>query len=198
MIDDKPVESDVPVYVGLDMSLTGSGVCIKQGGKFTLDTIKTNPKTCDNDLMRLRHIVNKAMSMIPKNNVKMICIEDFFTPMGGHQMGAAIGLAMLGATMRLALYEAGYPMWIISPSQLKKFATGKGVGQKSIVVREVYKRWGIDTKDDNQADSVVLAYMAEALCITEKRPQYQVDVLKVIMSDRPRYNVGWAGAARIK
>lgn len=178
-----------PCFVGLDMSLTSSGICVKTGSALRVETIRTDPRTCGCDLARLRHISNEVMRRIPKD-VRMICIEDFFTPSNPFQIGAAIGLAMLGATVRLALYEAGMPFYVIAPSQLKKFATGKGAGQKSIVVREVFKRWGLDVKDDNQADACVLAHLAEALCVREENePKYQAEVVKTILKDRPRYNV---------
>jgi len=181
--------SNKPCYVGLDMSLTSTGFFKKQGDIVTMETIKTTPKTCPNDLARIRYIVDSVMSRIPKD-VKMVCIEDFFTPANPFQIGAATGLAMLGAVMRLALYEAGMPMFIVAPSQIKKFVTGKGTGQKSIVVRDVFKKWGYDVKDDNQADACVLAYIAEALCVPDpQRPKYQQEVIKAILADRPRYNV---------
>lgn len=176
-------------YVGLDLSLASTGFCLKRGEILEAVTIKTDPKTCPNDLARLRHISDKIMGKIPKGT-KMICIEDFFTPANPFQIGAAISLAMLGATVRMALYEAGFPMFIVHASQLKKFATGKGSGQKSIVVREVFRQWGLEAKDDNQADACALCYMAKALCEpTEGLPKYQQDVVKTVSKDRPRYNV---------
>jgi crossover junction endodeoxyribonuclease RuvC len=90
----------------------------------------------------------------------------------------------------MALYEAGMPFYVVSPGQIKKFATGKGVGQKSIVVREVYKRWGIDTKDDNQADACVLAYIAESILhLSMDAPKYQIEVVQKITNERPCYNI---------
>jgi len=182
-------------YVGLDLSLTGTGYCLKQGNSITIDTIKTTPKTCDNDLARLIHIRNELMRRIPVN-VKMVCIEDFFTPQNPFQIGAAISLAMLGASVRIAMYERKVPFVVVAPSQIKKFVTGKGVGQKSIVVREVFRRWGVEAKDDNQADATVLAYLAEALVnpLTEETPKFQVEVVETVREERPRYHVkeSWA------
>jgi len=180
--------------VGLDLSLTSTGFAMKYGNSVSLETIKTNSKTCENDLARLRYICSEIMKRIPKN-VAMACVEDFFTPQNSYQIGAAIGLAMLGATVRMALYEAGIPFYVVAPSQLKKFATGKGVGQKSIVVREVYKRWGVDAKDDNQADACVLAYMAESIYqLPPDSPQYQVEVIQKIINERPHYNIPGEGS----
>lgn len=176
-------------YVGLDLSLQATGFCLRMGSSIIVETVKTNPRTCPNDLARLRHISNEVMTRIPKD-VKMICVEDFFTPQNPFQIGAAISLAMLGATIRLALYEAGFPFYVVTASQIKKFATGKGIGQKSIVVREVYKRWGLDTKDDNQADAAVLAFMAESVCfLKEDAPKYQIEVVRKVVNERPHYNI---------
>ena len=186
------------VAVGLDMSLAGTGFCLKRGQTIMVDTIKTTTSTASNDLARLRYIVDKVIGMIP-NDVNMICIEDFFTPANKAQLGSAIKLAMLGAIIRLALYELGYPFFVVAPSQIKKFVTGKGTAPKSIIVREVYKRWGIEAKDDNQADACTMAYVAEALLcwagpdtslVTDSEiPKFQKEVIKKILDDRPRYNV---------
>lgn len=180
----------IDVFVGLDLSLTSTGFCLKQGKTITIDTVKTDPKKFKDDLDRLVHIRDTLLRMIPKD-VRMICVEDFFTPSNAMQIGSAIKLAMLGTAVRMALYEKGIPFITIAPSQLKKFVTGKGVGDKSMILREVYKRWGIDAKDDNQADASVLAYLAEALVATiaDDTPKFQVEVIKTVRKERPRYNV---------
>lgn len=181
-----PVEYSV---VGLDMSLTATGFCLKQGQRLSIDTVKTTPKSAPNDLARLRLITHEMMKRIPRD-VKMVCIEDYFTPSNRQQIGAAIKLVSLGTMIRMALYEAGMPFYVVAPSQIKKFATGKGVGQKSIVVREVYKRWGVDAKDDNQADATVLAYMAQAIALPDNSlPNYQQETITKIIKERPNYNV---------
>lgn len=192
LVDDSPYESS---FVGLDLSLTSTGFSMKRGNVVTIETVKTVPKDFPDDLARLAHIRDTILKKIPAD-VKMICVEDFFVPANKMQIGAAMNLAMLGTAVRMALYERGMAMVIIAPSQLKKFCTGKGAGQKSIVVREVFKRWGIDAKDDNQADACVLAYLAEALVrpLTEDDAKYYREVVLTIRKDRPRYNVkeAWA------
>lgn len=177
------------ICVGLDMSLTSTGLCLKEGNTIRLDTVKTKPDSAENDLARLNLIVEKVMSFIPQS-VDMICIEDFFTPSNPMQIGSAIKLAMLGTAIRLRLYNAGFKFFVIAPSQLKKYVTGKGSGEKSMILKEVYKRWGIEAKDDNQADACVLAHLAEGLLVPdETRPEFQRDVIKTVKADRPNYNV---------
>ena len=177
-------------YVGLDLSLTSTGVCMKRGTEITMKTIKTNPKTCDNDLARLNYIRDAVMDFIPAGT-GMVCQEDFFVPHRASQIKASIGLIQVGTIVRLGMLARGLSFYIVSPPQLKKYATGKGNGPKGLVIREIYKRWGIDAKDDNQADACVLAHIAEAI---DKQPgfkvhQYQQDVLDKVIKERPHYNV---------
>jgi len=189
------------VCVGLDMSLTSTGVCVKCDSNVQLHTIKSDPHKCPNDLDRLRWIVDVVMSKIPPVVPNMVCIEDYFTPSNPYQIGAAIKLVSLGTMMRMKLYESGFPFFVVSPNQLKKYVLGKGAGQKDLILREVFKRWGIDCKDNNQSDACVLAYMAEGLFfrINDKLDvlslkRYELEVVEKVFKERPRYNVPGVGS----
>jgi Holliday junction resolvasome RuvABC endonuclease subunit len=183
------------VFVGLDLSLTGTGFCVKRGSKLEMRTIKTNPRTAVNDLARLEYIRDTILDLIPKS-VSLICVEDYFVPYNPKQIGAAIDLIGLGMVVRVALYRLGLPFFVINNNQLKKYVTGKGSGQKSLILMAAYKRWGVEAKDDNQADSAVLSYIAEGLQAkmdghdVSSLPSYQVEVLKKVMDDQSRYNLG--------
>lgn len=185
-------------FVGLDLSLTGTGICVKRQNEVAIETFKTTPKSAPNDLARLQLIVSEVMKRIP-SDVTMVCVEDYFTPTNRQQIGAAIKIVALGTIVRMALYEAGIPFFVISPSQLKKFITGKGNSQKSLIIREVYKKYGYDCKDDNQADASVLAHMAEAI-VCYSNPDInlvsfddmlkpQQETISKVVKERPNYNV---------
>jgi crossover junction endodeoxyribonuclease RuvC len=180
------------VTVGLDMSLTSSGFSLFNGKEIVFETIKTKPANFNNDLDRLQHITNTVLSKIP-HYATLICIEDYFVPQSKMQFGAALSLCALGTLMRMKLYESGLPFIVVSPNQLKKFATGKGNAQKSLVIREVYKKYNIDVKDDNQADAIVLAKIAEA-CLKFKGgnrvgTEFERETIDKIIADRPKYNI---------
>jgi len=50
----------------------------------------------------------------------------------------------------------------VSPSTLKKFVSpGKGKVEKSMILKEVYKKWGWDAPNDDEADAFVLAKMMQ-------------------------------------
>lgn len=181
-------------FVGIDASLTGTGVCVKIDDTTQVHTIKTNPRTKPNDLERLRYISDEIMALVPED-VSLICIEDYFTPTNKFQMGSAISLVGLGITIRLAMYEKGIPFVIVSPSQLKKFVSGKGNIAKNMVIHEIYKRYGKEVKDDNQADSLVLAYLADAIWSLHidldlsDLPKFQIDLAKKVYKERPKYHI---------
>lgn len=70
------------------------------------------------------------------------------------------GLANL---VRWMLWRKGIPYLLISPATCKKFSTGSGKGDKSRVQLAVFKRWGVDCEDDNQADAYALLRIGMSL-----------------------------------
>lgn len=88
--------------------------------------------------------------------------------MEGYAYGAQMAhmAGELGGMVKTELYEwlwqhhGKYP-YIIPPTTLKKYVTGKGSGiQKNQMLLHVFKKWGIEFNDDNAADSYALAHMA--------------------------------------
>lgn len=88
--------------------------------------------------------------------------------MEGYAYGAQMAhmAGELGGMVKNELYEwlwqhhGKYP-YIIPPTTLKKYVTGKGSGiQKNQMLLHVFKKWGIEFNDDNAADSYALAHMA--------------------------------------
>lgn len=188
------MEQKSVITCGLDMSLTSTGYCMLSSSNVNLKTIKTssvNKSNFDNDLERMNYIVETVLSNI--NGVNLVCIEDYFVPTNKMQMGSAIKLVSLGTLMRMALYKLNIPFVVVSPSQIKKYATGKGNCQKNKILREVYKKWDIDAKDDNQADAYVLARIADGI-IKKKLNigdniffKYENEVISSCINERPKY-----------
>jgi Holliday junction resolvasome RuvABC endonuclease subunit len=183
---DEMMGRDKPCYCGLDLSLVASGVCVRRGGAFVTETVRTKPEDFPNDLARMIHIRDVVTKRIP-DDAKMVGIEDMFA---GPNMGAGQRLAMLGAIVRVALYERGLSLVVIAPSTLKKFILGKGVGEKSLVLRAVYKAYGLECANDNEADAVCLCAIGEQFFgalrggSMEGVPKYQQEVVKKLMETR--------------
>lgn len=147
---------DDRIVYGLDLSLTATGFAAANvaGQIEILETIGFKKLA---DEARLAAIVDAVLSRI--KTPRMVAIEGLAI---NSRTGMSVERAALHYMVRVALWEAHVPFVIVPPQNLKKFVTGKGNSEKCIVVREVSKRWGIEAKDDNQADAAVLAHVGMA------------------------------------
>lgn len=159
---------------GIDLSLTATGFAsCSPSDSPSLETIGFNKLT---DEARLAAIVDAVLSRIKQP--RLVAIEGLAL---GSKTGLSAERCALHYMVRVALWESKIPFVIVAPSSLKKFATGSGVGEKSLVIREVYRRWGVEAKDDNQADAATLSYIAKAWAGTTPESElttFQRDVLK--------------------
>lgn len=139
--------------LGLDLSLTATGVAYPDGASHTY-AVKT--KGCD----RLRTIRDRLLTDCMTEEPTYVAIEGpaFGRPQGMHALGQLAGV------IYLALHEAGQPYVLITPSTVKKYATGKGNAPKAEVLAAAIRRLDYDGHDDNQADALWLrAVLMDAL-----------------------------------
>ena len=174
-------------YIGLDMSLTGTGVAVITGGLVDLYTIGTTAGQFNKLSKRVKYIVDKAMSHIDSN--AQICIEEPFI----HVKNIAHAPSLLGLAYKIreVLDDSNIPYNNVAPTQLKKFILGKGAGKKEQVMMKVLKNWQIEPRDNNQADALVLAKIAQALDKANVIPlkNYQEDVIDAIINPKGKKTV---------
>lgn len=130
-----------PRVIGLDLSLTATGLCMPDG---TTITIKTQPKDGDRRLVAIAETIRRAAA----EGADLAVIEDLPT----HAMSAGI-TGMVHGVARAELIEAGIPYALVVPSTLKKYATGVGSGDKVPMAIAALKRAGREFADDNQCDA---------------------------------------------
>lgn len=70
-------------------------------------------------------------------------------------------LGELGGVIRMALWRNRVPYMIVAVPTLKKFTMGRGNTPKSMMIKEVYKRWGFEAGDDNDADAYALSMLGQ-------------------------------------
>lgn len=153
---------ECPKVMGLDLALTVTGGASVYGWHWSFDTKKLR------DVQRLdairRHLrwqlgvdtVRPALSDTLRPDI--VAIEGFAY---GAKGNAVFEIGGLGWIVRMLLWDHGIPYVIFSPSQIKKYATGKGNANKNAVMIAAHKRLGYDGSDDNEAD----ALWARALCL---------------------------------
>lgn len=151
------------MIVGLDFSLTATGVCAITDAEAECITVGSRRE--------------QTWWEFP-NRVEQIAV-DIHEWLGEERQGSAIVIespafgAKSSALDRMfggwwlfarALGRLGYdPPLLVSPSQVKKFATSKGNASKRDVERAVWRRYpDVELRDDNQADALVLAAIGSA------------------------------------
>ena len=143
-------------FYGIDLSLTATGFAAAEspGALPFLSTIGFKKLS---DEARLAAIVDAVLERI--RSPRMVAIEGLAL---GSKTGLSAERCAIHYMIRVSLWESKVPFVVVPPSALKKFVTGSGVGEKSLVIREVYRRWGVEAGDDNQADAAGLCYVAQA------------------------------------
>ena len=154
------------VAIGIDQSYSGFGITLFDVDE--LDDYRTIVfKAEDLHIDRLVWIQEKLTSIL-KDVIHWNRPLSVTVAMEGYAFGTTMAhmLGELGAIVKLVCYneldgfEGKYP-YIIPPTTLKKYITGKGTGvQKNQILLNVYKKWGVEFNDDNAADSYALAMLA--------------------------------------
>ena len=140
-------------YVGLDLSTkTGLVILDESSQVIKAEEITTKEK---NDPQRMIILTEKIMSNLKDDDI--IAIEGFSYGSRGRGISFQFGY---GYAVRSALFEASKPYLIVTPSQVKKYATGKGNSPKDNMILPIFKKWGFEHESDNVRDAYVLARIA--------------------------------------
>ncbi len=190
------------LIIGIDPSLTATGIVVLRDGEVELAE-KTKDRPELGTIKRVTDIRFHIGSIIDNLETKeewdnkwqapdLIVIEGFSY---GSKGRGIFDIAYLGWRIREQLEqlkEQDNVPWIeVPPTQLKKFATGKGNANKEIILQQVYKRWGYETDDNNIADAYVLAQIGEAYFkakneIEQKLMDFQFEVIADLLGDKPK------------
>ena len=156
--------------VGLDLSITATGVALADGSVLT---VGPPAKLADRRLLSLRDHVAIAFDRTDRP-VELVVIEGPVV-----RSSAAVVIGMVHGVMRADLLDRGIPYAIVPPATLKKYATGKGNADKTAMALALYKRTGLELADDNQVDAWWLraAGLHHLGCPIVDVPQAQADAL---------------------
>lgn len=166
------------LFCGLDLSLTGTGIVVidRAGAVIFKKVLKNKLKGME----RLKFIRNEIADVYKKHEIQFTCVEGY--SMGSHA-GRAFDIGELGGVIKLALWSKGIPYHLVPPTQVKRYVTGKGNCQKNMIIMAVYKEWGHEAKDDNEADSLALSHIARAIKLTVPLRKHQSEIIIQIRAD---------------
>lgn len=134
-----------PRVMGLDLSITATGVALPDG---TVTTLRFGADLGDRRLLSIHHHLYDAIAF---DHLDLVVIEDL--PVNA-RAGGVIG--MVHGVVRRLLLEHGAPYLLVPPATLKTYATGKGNSDKPDMRMSLYQRAALDLRDNNQVDAVWL------------------------------------------
>jgi Holliday junction resolvasome RuvABC endonuclease subunit len=126
--------------IGVDPSISATGLALSDG---SLITVGGKADRGDERLLDIACVMGTALTQ-----ADLVVMEDLPT----HAHGAGI-TGMVQGVVRLMCLRASVPYVLISPATLKKWATGAGNAGKADMRMALYKRTGMDLRDDNQCDA---------------------------------------------
>lgn len=176
--------------VGIDPSLTGTGIAVIDGDIRTYYATNTGTTVVNGDiktytirskqrgakrLIEIRDTIQKEIA-----DADLVVIENYAYCRANqaHQIGE------LGGIIRVLLTESGVKWTTVAPAQLKKFATGKGNTKKEHILQQAYKRWGVECRTSDEADAFVLAKIGQALVEDVELTKFQKEVIERLKGER--------------
>jgi len=181
-------------YVGLDPSFTGFAVAVlNEAGELEQHTVfKSKPtgKTVGHRMLRINTLLGSVFEVLKDMRACHVAIEgySYASNVPGvnerAELGGVLRDRLVGSDNVMLVHEA-------APHQLKKFATGKGNGDKTAVIANVVKRWGHVFRSDDEYDAFVLARIGWCIadigrCETAKQREVIDAILNPIPKSRKR------------
>lgn len=151
--------------VGLDLSLTATGVATLYGERHVTDTIRSKGKAADGLLARSQRLHALHIEILEKvmgADVAVIEQPAYGQTGGSHHDRSGLWWLVVSD---LADRDKGVRRFAeVTPQAVKMYATGKGNASKSEVLAAVIKRYpSADVANDNEADAFVLAAIGARL-----------------------------------
>lgn len=166
--------------LGADLSLTGTGLVVLTDGKVTFQKlIKSKPQgdKPKDELQRLIGIIRQ----VKVEGIDLVVVEGI--AFGIRKTTSLAQLSALNYLVRMQCWENSVPFVIVSPNTLKKFITGKGVGEKDQMMLAAYKKWDFSPSDNNICDAFGLAQIGKALLDKKgKYLEYEQEVINLLKS----------------
>lgn len=168
--------------IGIDLSLTGSGVVVLNDGKIIEQKLIKSKPSGDrpiDEVNRIKKIVEEIEMIISEDIPTIAVIENLAFAV--RKTTALTQLAGLSFLVRSMLVDYNIPFYMCAPTTLKRFATGKGNSEKDHMILNAYKAYGVESIDNNIADAIFLAKIGMAILGCEKVTSlHQIETIELM------------------
>jgi crossover junction endodeoxyribonuclease RuvC len=146
-----------PMFVGMDPSYNGFAIVVIDKDANIIEQ-KLMSSESEKEVEERIIELEKGFEFIPN----IICLHSVFVEGPSYSSNGAFQLQMgaLHFFLRIFLFKNHVHYKIIAPGSLKKFVADTGNAKKELMLLNVYKKWGVEFKDNNLADAYGLARMA--------------------------------------
>ena len=136
------------MYLGIDPSLSATGLCILDKDLKVIDyRVISYPAGDPHRLLNYYWMLHKY---IKKHKLKRIGIEGYAYGAGKQGIGMVINIGEHGGALRVAMQAHDIEYLAPTPGQIKKFITGNGRAEKKDVMKRIKKDYGIKLKWDKK------------------------------------------------
>lgn len=175
------------IVIGLDLSLTHTGVVVLDKGKILYKgLVKSKPegdKPLD-ELNRIMWIAGEVEIIVEEYNPEIAVIENLAFMAKGTSLTQLAGLSYF---VRAMLADRDIPFYLVAPTSLKKFITGSGKGEKDAMMMSVLQRYGEAISENNMCDAYALSKIGELIVKPDKKiPEFQKEVLSLLEKQCPK------------
>lgn len=141
--------------VGIDPSLSRTSLVFRADDATAVARIETAPSAFASSPARLDAMHTLLVQHLRTHKPELAVIEGyaFAVKFVAHSALEWAGL------LRLTLWREGVPYIEIPPMTLKKYTTGSGKAEKSMMLRDVYRRWGFIAEHNDDADAFALSQL---------------------------------------
>ena len=160
-------------FMGVDLSLTGTGVVCRNDTQWIVMTISP-PAGEDRGSARLDWY-GRAFEALLQYRYKQVAIEGYSF---GSKFSRSHALGEQGGLFRVQAYRSYHRLLEIPPKSLSVFLDGQGNIPKKQRKRLVDKHYGLEVDNDNEADAAALAMLAMVSVKRQFSAHYQLDGLE--------------------
>lgn len=152
------------VSMGIDASVSATGITVlESNGTPTPKLVyegEIKPPSKLRGVERYIHITREVMTLVHKHVPDKIVLEGYSLNM--KNASSVIPMVELGGLIRFLMHIDGLEWFDPRATEMKKFVSGKGTGDKAMIAMHVLKRWNHESATHNLADSYGLAAMGLA------------------------------------
>lgn len=152
------------VIIGIDPSLTSTGIAVRSKEKYSFHSVITKPakdRTVKTEIKRISMISAMLINLIKNNKIKnenlIVLIEDY----GFQAKGKITKLAELVGILKYRLLTHNMPFKIVSIGTWKKQVLGKGNLKKADIKAKVLQKFGCYFESQDVCDAFCIMRYGE-------------------------------------